>query len=73
MKQEMQMNAPSSVSSSLSELRNRSGIFWTGGVSGGYETMLLDEDRGWLLVGGKDHIYLLRPEGLDLPTRSVRC
>lgn len=47
-------------------------MFWQGGVSGGYQVLLLDEDQGWLLVGGKDHIYLLRPDSLDLPTRTVR-
>ncbi|XP_053298017.1 semaphorin-3D-like [Pleuronectes platessa] len=62
---------PSSTRPRPQELRNSSGVFWTGGVSGGYESMLLDEDHGWLLVGGKDHIYLLRPDRLDLPSRSV--
>lgn len=33
--------------------------------------MLLDEDQGWLLVGGKDHIYLLRPDSLDQPTQTI--
>uniref|UniRef100_A0A7N8YQ13 Semaphorin-3D-like n=1 Tax=Mastacembelus armatus TaxID=205130 RepID=A0A7N8YQ13_9TELE len=51
----------------VSDLRNSSAVFWEGGVSGGYQTLLLDEDQGWLLVGGKDHIYLLRPDSLDLP------
>lgn len=32
----------------------------------------MDEDQGWLLVGGKDHIYLLSPDGVNLPTRRVR-
>uniref|UniRef100_A0A665TS95 Semaphorin-3D-like n=1 Tax=Echeneis naucrates TaxID=173247 RepID=A0A665TS95_ECHNA len=39
--------------------------------SGGYQVLLLDEDQGWMLVGGKDHIYLLRPDSVGLPTRSV--
>ncbi|GAA6220503.1 semaphorin-3D-like [Lates japonicus] len=56
---------------SHSDLRNSSAIFWRGGISGGYQALLLDEDQGWLLVGGKDHIYLLRPDSLDLPTRAV--
>lgn len=56
----------------LSDLRNGSAVFWQGGVSGGYQVLLLDEDQGWLLVGGKDHIYLLSPDSLDLPTRTVR-
>ncbi|CAL8337771.1 unnamed protein product [Merluccius merluccius] len=54
-----------------SYLRNSSAVFWEGGVSGGYQTLLLDEDRGWLLVGGKDHIYLLKSDRLDLPTRTI--
>lgn len=57
---------------SLSDLRNSSAVFWEGGVSGGYQALLLDEDQGWLLVGGKDHVYLLRPDSLDLPTHTVR-
>ncbi|KAM9410320.1 semaphorin-3D [Pholidichthys leucotaenia] len=56
---------------SHSDLRNGSAVFWESGVSGGYQVMLLDEDRGWLLVGGKDHIYLLRPDSVDLPTRMI--
>ncbi|KAG7235644.1 hypothetical protein INR49_002406, partial [Caranx melampygus] len=58
---------------SLSDLRNSSAVYWKGGVSGGYQALLLDEDQGWLLVGGKDHIYLLRPDSLDLPTRMTDC
>ncbi|XP_019900489.2 semaphorin-3D isoform X1 [Esox lucius] len=50
---------------------NSSAVFWSGGVSGGYQTLLLDEDRGWLLVGGRDHIYLLHSDSLALPTRSI--
>ncbi|KAM6947770.1 semaphorin-3D [Lycodopsis pacificus] len=56
---------------SHSDLRNSSAVFWEGGVSGGYQALLLDEDQGWLLVGGKDHIYLLRPDSLDLPTHTI--
>ncbi|XP_030230629.1 semaphorin-3D [Gadus morhua] len=56
---------------SHADLRNSSAVFWEGGVSGGYQALLLDEDRGWLLVGGKDHIYLLRSDSLDLPTRTI--
>lgn len=56
---------------SHSDLRNGSAVFWEGGVSGGYQTLLMDEDQGWMLVGGKDHIYLLRPDSLDLPTRTI--
>nr|XP_023998149.1 semaphorin-3D-like [Salvelinus alpinus] len=50
---------------------NSSSVFWDGGVSGGYQSMLLDEDRGWLLVGGRDHIYLLHSDSLALPTRTI--
>ncbi|XP_065811498.1 semaphorin-3D [Labrus bergylta] len=56
---------------SHSDLKNSSAVFWEGGVSGGYQVMLLDEDQGWLLVGGKDHIYLLRPDSLSLPTQTI--
>lgn len=56
---------------SHSELRNGSAVFWDGGVGGGYQALLLDEDQGWLLVGGKDYIYLLKPDNLDLPTRTI--
>ncbi|KAM6981346.1 semaphorin-3D [Aplochiton taeniatus] len=52
-------------------MRNGSAVFWEEGVSGGYQAMLLDEDRGWLLVGGRDHIYLLRSDNLELPSRSI--
>uniref|UniRef100_H3CH17 Si:dkey-49n23.1 n=1 Tax=Tetraodon nigroviridis TaxID=99883 RepID=H3CH17_TETNG len=33
--------------------------------------MLLDEDGGWLLVGGKDHIYLLQPDSLEVAAATV--
>ncbi|XP_068598528.1 semaphorin-3D [Brachionichthys hirsutus] len=56
---------------SHSDLRNGSAVFWEGGVSGGYQALLLDEDQGWLLVGGKDHVYLLRPDSLGLPTQKI--
>lgn len=46
-------------------------VYWEGGVSGGYQVLLLDEDQGWLLVGGKDHIYLLRPDSLDQSTQTI--
>uniref|UniRef100_A0A3Q3EYQ4 Si:dkey-49n23.1 n=1 Tax=Labrus bergylta TaxID=56723 RepID=A0A3Q3EYQ4_9LABR len=65
--------SPLSLSLSLSDLKNSSAVFWEGGVSGGYQVMLLDEDQGWLLVGGKDHIYLLRPDSLSLPTQTTEC
>ncbi|XP_068170529.1 semaphorin-3D [Antennarius striatus] len=53
------------------DLRNGSAVFWGGGVSGGYQVLLLDEDQGWLLVGGKDHIYLLGLDSLDRPGRKI--
>lgn len=34
--------------------------------------MLLDEDGGWLLVGGKDHIYLLKADSLGVAAATVR-
>uniref|UniRef100_A0A3P8U624 Si:dkey-49n23.1 n=1 Tax=Amphiprion percula TaxID=161767 RepID=A0A3P8U624_AMPPE len=46
---------------------NGSAVFWEDGVSGGFQVLLLDEDQGWLLVGGKDHVYLLRPDGIYWP------
>ncbi|KAK7916338.1 hypothetical protein WMY93_012099 [Mugilogobius chulae] len=60
-----------SVTSLSVELRNKSAVFWEGGVGGGYQALLLDEDQGWLLVGGKDYIYLLKPDNLDLPTHTI--
>lgn len=60
------------VPDSFPELTKASAVSWEGGVSGGYQVLLLDEDRGWLLVGGKDHIYLLSPDHLDHPTQKVR-
>uniref|UniRef100_A0A3P8YSK5 Sema domain-containing protein n=1 Tax=Esox lucius TaxID=8010 RepID=A0A3P8YSK5_ESOLU len=65
--------SPSLPPSLLLEMHwsNSSAVFWSGGVSGGYQTLLLDEDRGWLLVGGRDHIYLLHSDSLALPTRSI--
>ncbi|KAM3877727.1 semaphorin-3D [Diretmus argenteus] len=56
---------------SHSDLRNSSVVSWEDGISGGYQALLLDEDQGWLLVGGKDHIYLLRSDSLELPTRTI--
>lgn len=56
---------------SHSDLRNSSAMFWEGGLSGGHQVLLLDEDEGWLLVGGRDKIYLLTPERLDSPARTI--
>lgn len=54
------------------DLTKGSALSWGGGVSSGFDALLLDEDRGWLLVGGRDHIYLLRPDSLELLAPSVR-
>ncbi|XP_072521508.1 semaphorin-3D [Salminus brasiliensis] len=51
--------------------RNSSAVFWHGGSSGGYQSLLLDEDRGWLLVGGRDHVYMLQSESLTQPMRKI--
>ncbi|KAM8914388.1 semaphorin-3D isoform 2-T2 [Spinachia spinachia] len=56
---------------SHSDLRNGSALFWEDGVSGGYRALLLDEDGEWLLVGGKDHVYLLSADGSDLKAHKV--
>ncbi|XP_051549535.1 semaphorin-3D-like [Myxocyprinus asiaticus] len=51
--------------------RNSSAVFWDGGVGGAFQALLLDEDRGWLLVGGRDHIYMLNSESLTQPARKI--
>lgn len=55
------------------ELRSRNGsaVFWDGGEGGAYQALLLDEDRGWLLVGGRDHIYMLNSDSLTQPSRKI--
>lgn len=60
--------------SSLVDLRskNSSAVFWDGAEGGAYQALLLDEDRGWLLVGGRDHIYMLNSDSLAQPARKVR-
>lgn len=52
---------------------NSSAMFLHGGagVNGYYEVLLLDEDRGWLLVGGRDHVYMLNSESLTQITHKV--
>uniref|UniRef100_A0A673HLV6 Semaphorin-3D-like n=1 Tax=Sinocyclocheilus rhinocerous TaxID=307959 RepID=A0A673HLV6_9TELE len=47
--------------------RNSSAVFWDGGEGGAYQALLLDEDRGWLLVGGRDHIYMLNSDSFTQP------
>lgn len=51
--------------------RNSSAVFWDGAEGGAYQALLLDEDRGWLLVGGRDHIYMLNSESLAQPARKI--
>uniref|UniRef100_A0A3P9NYM7 Si:dkey-49n23.1 n=1 Tax=Poecilia reticulata TaxID=8081 RepID=A0A3P9NYM7_POERE len=53
------------------KFQNGSAVYWGAGVGGDYQVLLLDEDRGWLLVGGKDHIYLLNPDNLDQPVHKI--
>ncbi|XP_062842244.1 semaphorin-3D [Trichomycterus rosablanca] len=52
---------------------NSSAVFWHGGfgVGGYYETLLLDEDRGWLLVGGRDYVYMLHSENLSQTIHKI--
>ncbi|GAA6106959.1 semaphorin-3D [Tachysurus ichikawai] len=52
---------------------NSSAMFLHGGagVNGYYEVLLLDEDRGWLLVGGRDHVYMLNSESLTQITHKI--
>ncbi|XP_061642322.1 semaphorin-3D-like isoform X2 [Phyllopteryx taeniolatus] len=52
---------------SQQELKNGSAVYWGGETSGGFQVLLLDEDRGRLLIGGKDHIHMLRSDSVDLP------
>uniref|UniRef100_A0A8C1RU90 Si:dkey-49n23.1 n=1 Tax=Cyprinus carpio TaxID=7962 RepID=A0A8C1RU90_CYPCA len=47
--------------------QNSSAVFWDGGERGAYQALLLDEDRGWLLVGGRDHIYMLNSDSFTQP------
>ncbi|KAI2650233.1 Semaphorin-3D [Labeo rohita] len=51
--------------------RNSSAVFWDGGEGGAYQALLLDEDRGWLLVGGRDHIYMLNSDSFTQPARKI--
>uniref|UniRef100_A0A671PNE9 Semaphorin-3D-like n=1 Tax=Sinocyclocheilus anshuiensis TaxID=1608454 RepID=A0A671PNE9_9TELE len=50
---------------------SRSAVFWDGGERGAYQALLLDEDRGRLLVGGRDHIYMLNFDSFTQPARKV--
>ncbi|XP_029946935.1 semaphorin-3D isoform X2 [Salarias fasciatus] len=64
---------------SHADLRAGLGVFWepgvggVTGVDGGHQALLLDEDRGWILVGGRDHVHLLRtdPDGTRLTAQTV--
>uniref|UniRef100_A0A671PJD8 Semaphorin-3D-like n=1 Tax=Sinocyclocheilus anshuiensis TaxID=1608454 RepID=A0A671PJD8_9TELE len=51
--------------------RNSSAVFWDGGERGAYQALLLDEDRGRLLVGGRDHIYMLNFDSFTQPARKI--
>ncbi|XP_019736168.1 semaphorin-3D-like [Hippocampus comes] len=53
------------------EMKNGSAVYWGGGTSGGIQVLLLDEDHGRLLVGGKDHIHMLSSDSVDLPWNTV--
>ncbi|XP_075869277.1 semaphorin-3D isoform X2 [Nelusetta ayraudi] len=53
---------------SHSELQRGRGLLWEGGANG---ALLLDEDQGWLLAGGRDHVHLLRPDSLEQPISTV--
>ncbi|KAI1900009.1 hypothetical protein AGOR_G00067800 [Albula goreensis] len=55
------------------QARSGSAVFWWGSraAGGGYQSLLLDEDRGRLLVGGRDHIYMLHSDSLALPARRI--
>ncbi|CAN9512206.1 unnamed protein product [Ophioblennius macclurei] len=48
---------------SHAELRNGWGVFWEEGLSGGNQILLLMEDQGLLLVGGRDQVHLVRTDG----------
>ncbi|XP_015203676.1 semaphorin-3D isoform X2 [Lepisosteus oculatus] len=50
---------------------NNSAAFWAYRESSSYQALLLDEDRGWLLVGAKDHIFMLRSDNLNEPARKI--
>ncbi|XP_051977786.1 semaphorin-3D-like [Xyrauchen texanus] len=51
--------------------KNSSAVFWDGGAGGEFQALLLDEDRGWLLVGGRDQIYMLNSESITQPARKI--
>lgn len=51
-----------------SELQKGRGLQWEGGAS---DVLLLDEDQGWLLAGGRDHVHLLRSDNLEQPITKV--
>lgn len=57
---------------SHTDLKNGSGLFWGAGLGGGYQVLLLNQDQDWLLVGGRDHVYLLRPDGSSLTAQTVK-
>ncbi|MBN3306204.1 SEM3D protein, partial [Amia calva] len=52
-------------------MANSSAVFWSSTESSSYQALLLDEDHGWLLVGAKDHIFLLRSDNLTDRPRKI--
>ncbi|XP_077359443.1 semaphorin-3D-like isoform X2 [Festucalex cinctus] len=53
------------------ELKNGSAVYWGGRAAGGFQVLLLDEEGGRLLVGGKDHVHMLSSDSVDLPWNTV--
>uniref|UniRef100_A0A8C4SUL0 Si:dkey-49n23.1 n=1 Tax=Erpetoichthys calabaricus TaxID=27687 RepID=A0A8C4SUL0_ERPCA len=47
------------------QLSNSSVIFLGSRNTSSFQTLLLDEDRGWLLAGAKNYIFLLRLDNLN--------
>ena len=57
----------------LSELVQGGSVSVFMGASGGLHshTLLLDEEKGRLLLGARDHVYLLDPDNLSRAPRKV--
>uniref|UniRef100_A0A8C5UFV6 Semaphorin 3D n=1 Tax=Malurus cyaneus samueli TaxID=2593467 RepID=A0A8C5UFV6_9PASS len=49
---------------------NSSRLLLASGDGMDFQALLVDEDRGWLMVGAKNHIFLLH---LDHPTQLANC
>lgn len=64
-----------SVSLSRPELLQAGSVSLFLGPSDGLlsHSLLLDEERGRLLLGARDHIYLLDPDNLARGPRKVHC